>query len=177
MRIEHDLEPEDRCCPSCKDEMARIGETVTDQVEYVPASVVVHEHVRPKYACKRCQEGVLTAPLPPRLIEKGRPGPGLLAQVLVSKYADHLPLHRQEAIFERHGLRLSRSTMCDWVGECAKALFPIVQRMRDDVLASHVIHADETPVLMQTNFQGGGKCRATGQDRAKATPSVTGSHF
>jgi hypothetical protein len=75
----------------------------------------VTEHVRPKYACPHCQEGVVIAELPPRPIEKGRPGPGLLANVLVSKYADHLPLHRQKGIFARHGIELSRSTMCDWV--------------------------------------------------------------
>jgi transposase len=159
VRVEHDLEPDERCCPTCKAAMARIGQTVTEEVDYVPASVVVREHVRPKYACRRCQEGVVTAELPPRPIEKGRPGPGLLAQILVSKYADHLPLHRQEAIFERHGLRLSRSTMCDWVGECAQAFFPIVQCLREGVLASYLVHADETPVLMQVNYQGGGKQR------------------
>lgn len=160
VRVEHDLEPDQRCCPSCKDAMARIGQSVTEEVDYVPASVIVREHVRPKYACRRCQEGVVTAELPARLIEKGRPGPGLLAQILVSKYSDHLPLHRQEAIFERQGLRIARSTMCDWVGECARGFFPIVQVLRQGVLGSWLVHADETPVLMQLNSQGGGKQRA-----------------
>jgi len=158
-RVEHDLDPEDRCCPSCKQEMSRVGELVTEEVDYIPASVIVREHVRPKYACRKCQEGVVNAELPARPIEKGRPGPGLLAQVLVSKYSDHLPLHRQEAIFERHGYALSRSTMCDWVGACAELLFPIVQELRDAIIASEAVHADETPILMQTNSKGGGKQR------------------
>jgi len=155
--VEHDLDLEDRTCPCCSKEMARIGELVTEEVDWVPASVIVREHVRPKYACRSCQEGVVNAVLPPRPIEKGRPGPGLLSQILVSKYADHLPLHRQEAIFERQGYSVSRSTMCDWVGRCAELLFPIVQVMREDVIASAVINADETSVLMQINSQGGGK--------------------
>ncbi|QDU69834.1 Transposase IS66 family protein [Planctomycetes bacterium Pla86] len=71
--------------------------------------------------------------------------------------ATHLPLHRQEVIFERHGYALSRSTMCDWVGACAEPLFPVVQVMRERILASGYVNADETPVLMQTNFEGGGK--------------------
>jgi hypothetical protein len=83
----------------------------------------------------------------------------MLAQILVSKYQDHMPLHRQEAIFERHGFPVARSTMCDWVGASAERLFPIVQKMREAVLASDVVHADETPLLMQTNSQGGGKQR------------------
>ncbi|HVS17118.1 MAG TPA: IS66 family transposase [Planctomycetota bacterium] len=160
LRVEHDLDAAERCCPSCKHAMSRVGETVTEEVDYVPASLVVREHVRPKYACRCCQEGIVTAELPARLIEKGRPGPGLLAHMLVSKYADHLPLHRQEAIFERHGLRTARSTMCDWVGECARGFFPVVQILRQGVLASWLVHADETPVLMQLNSKGGGKQRA-----------------
>ncbi len=160
VRIEHDVEEGDRCCPSCTKEMSRIGEVVTEEVDYVPASVIVREHVRPKYACRKCQEGVLVAQAPKRVIQKGRPGPGLLAQVLVSKYSDHLPLHRQEAIFERHGYSVSRSTLCDWVGVCAEKLFPIVKLMRTRIVASSYVHADETPVLMQTNSRGGGKQRA-----------------
>ncbi len=159
VRVEHDLEFADRCCPSCSNEMSRIGETVTEEVDYVPASVLVREHARPKYACRDCQEGVVIAELPPRPIDKGRPGPGLLSQILVAKYSDHMPLHRQEAIFERHGYEVSRSTMCDWVGKCAELLFPVVQKMRDAVVSSAVVNADETPLLMQTNSQGGGKQR------------------
>ncbi len=159
-RVEHEIDADDRCCPSCSKDMSRIGEVITEEVEYVPASVVVREHIRPKYACRCCQEGVLTAPPPAKVIDKGRAGPGLLAQVLVSKYADHLPLHRQQAIFERHGYTLNRSTMCDWVGACAELLFPIVQEVRKRILASGYVSADETPILMQTNSQGGGRQRA-----------------
>lgn len=158
-RVEHDLDAEDRCCPTCTKEMSRIGEAITEEVDYVPASVIVREHVRPKYACRACQEGVVIAELPPRPIDKGRAGAGLLAQILVSKYADHMPLHRQEAMFERQGYSVSRSTMCDWVGRSAELLFPIVQEMRAAVLSSAVVNADETPILMQINSQGGGKRR------------------
>ena len=92
-QIEH--HPAETTCPCCQREMQRIGQELTEELDWQPASFTVTEHVRPKYACKHCQEGVLIAELPPRQIEKGRPGPGLLANVLVSKYADHLPLHRQ----------------------------------------------------------------------------------
>lgn len=122
LQVEH--HPAETACPSCRREMQKIGQEVTEELDWQPASFLVTEHVRPKYACQHCQEGVVIAALPPRPIEKGRPGPGLLANVLVSKYADHLPLHRQEGIFARHGIELSRSTMCDWVGDCAELFCP-----------------------------------------------------
>ena len=93
--------------------MQAFGEDVTEELEYIPAQAFVREHVRPKYACKCCQQGVVQAGLPPRPIEKGIPGPGLLAQVLTAKYVDHLPLYRQSRIFKRFGLDLARSTLCE----------------------------------------------------------------
>lgn len=104
-----ELEPADadRCCPSCQSEKVRIGEDRTEELDYVPASFVIREYVRPKYACRTCANGVVQAALPARPIEKGRPGPGLLAQVITSKYGDHLPLYRLERIFPRHGIDIS----------------------------------------------------------------------
>jgi transposase len=107
------------------------------------------EHVRPKYACKHCQEHVTIAGKPAQPIDKGLPGPGLLAQVIVSKYGDHLPLYRLERIFARHGVGLSRSTMCGWMAACAGLLSPLYQLMTEQVLGSRVIHTGDTPVPVQ----------------------------
>ena len=155
LRVEH--HPAETTCALCQREMQKLGEEVTEELDWQPASLFVTEHVRPKYACSHCQEGVVIAPLPPRPIEKGRPGPGLLANVLVSKYADHLPLHRQEGIFARHGIELSRSTLCDWVRDCAELFWPIVKELKKSVLDSLVLHADDTGVLCQENSKGGKK--------------------
>ena len=148
-RIEIPPKDEDRICPCCNKAMSVIGEEVTEELDYVPASFVVRALVRPKYACKACQEGVVIADLPPRPIEKGRPGSGLLAHVLTSKYGDHLPLHRLEGIFRRHGIDIARSTMCDWVGAMAFHLAPIVRQMRREVLTSKMVHTDDTSVPVQ----------------------------
>ena len=125
------------------------GEEVREQLEYVPASLFVLQHVRPKYACQACQAHVVIAERLPEPIEKGLPGPGLLAHVAVSKYADHLPLYRQEGIFKRSGVELSRSTMCDWMAAVAGLLAPIVKAMLKRVLLSDVVQTDDTPVKVQ----------------------------
>jgi transposase len=145
-RIEHHPPQEALVCRQCGGAKERMGEEITEQLDYVPASFIVRQHVRVKYACKQCQEGVVIADLPAQPIEKGRPGEGLLAQVLTSKYGDHLPLHRQEAIYRRHGVEIHRSTMCDWVGECATLLTPLVQEMQRQILLAPKIHTDDTPV-------------------------------
>jgi transposase len=145
-RIEHTPSPEALQCSACGKEKQRIGEEVTEELDYVPASFVVRRHVRGKYACKHCQDGVVIADLPARPIEKGRPGTGLLSHILTSKYSDHLPLHRQEGIFQRHGIDLRRSTMCDWVGQCAELLSPLVHEMKRQILLSSKIHTDDTSV-------------------------------
>lgn len=160
LRVEIHPDEADRTCTCCQEPMARVGEEVTEELDYQPATLTVTEHVRVKYACKRCEDGVVIAPLPARVIDKGRPGPGLLAQVLVSKYADHLPLHRQESIFARQGVELSRQTLCDWVGAAAEKLLPITAELKGSVLASAVIHSDDTPVVCQQNSIGGGKTRS-----------------
>jgi transposase len=139
----------------------KIGEESSEQLDYVPASLFVLEQVRCKYACSRCAATadplaspaapptVVTAPKPAQPIDKGLPGPGLLAHVIVSKYVDHLPLHRQEQIFERQGVELSRSTLCDWMAACAKLLTPLYQLLIAHVLQSRTIHTDDTTVPVQ----------------------------
>ncbi len=142
-RVVHEPEP---ACPSCSGTVLRkIGEDVSEVLEYVPSSFKVIEHVRPKMSCRAC-ETIVQAPLPSFPIERGRPGPALLAHVIVSKYADALPLHRQSVIYARQGVDLDRSTMADWVGSMAALTMPLVERIGEHVLAGAVLHADDTPV-------------------------------
>ena len=144
-RVVYDLEEAKRQCPECREALKRIGEDMSERLEYVPASLVVIEEACQKYACpKGCT--VVTAEKPMAPIEKGLPGPGLLAQVAVSKYGDHLPLNRQEEIFRRQGVELSRQTMCDWMRECADLVSPLYELMKERVLASKAVQTDDTPV-------------------------------
>lgn len=146
VRIEHDLAEAEKICPCCGDRLTSIGEQTSEQLDYKPASLFVWLHVRKTYACKGCQGHVTTAPKPAEPIDKGLPGPGLLAHVTTSKYSDHLPLYRQESILARHGVSISRKTMCDWMAKVAQLVKPIARRMRTLVLQSKVIHTDDTPV-------------------------------
>ncbi len=147
MRIEHDVPEEQRSCECCSLKMQRMGKVVTEQLEYKPGELYVIEHVRIKYACQRCKDNIITAPLPPQPIDKGLPGPGLLTEVMLNKYQDHLPLYRQEQRFGRSGIDLPRSTLCDWVIQCAFMLAPIVERMKTDTLLPGLrIFTDDTPV-------------------------------
>jgi transposase len=148
-RIVYELPPEALRCPQCGEVRTAFGEELTEEAEYVPASFRVVQHVRKKYRCACCQGEVVTAPLPPRPIVKGRPGPGLLAYVGTAKYADHLPLHRLERILAREGLVVRRSTLCDWVNQMADLLSPIVQEMKRNVKEGPVIGVDETEVLVR----------------------------
>jgi transposase len=132
-------------CSTCGATMVKIGEDVSDVLEYVPASFKVIRHVRPKLACQTCQT-IVQSPAPSRPIDRGLPGPGLLAHVLVSKYGDHLPLYRQSEMYAREGVELERSTLADWVGGAAKLITPLVEALRDYVLSSEVLHADDTTV-------------------------------
>ncbi|MFO0461489.1 MAG: IS66 family transposase [Burkholderiales bacterium] len=132
-------------CPDCGGSLRQIGEDVAEMLEYVPASFKVIRHVRPRLACACC-ERIVQVPAPIRPIDRGLPGPGLLAHVLVSKYADHLPLYRQAGIYARQGIELERSTLADWVGASARLLEPLVRALRDHVLAAEKLHADDTPV-------------------------------
>lgn len=132
-------------CPNCGGAMRKLGEDVTEVLEYVPASFKVIRHVRPKLSCRVC-ETIVQASMPSLPIERGRPGPGLLAHVLVAKYADHLPLYRQSGIYAREGVDLERSTLADWVGRSAALLDPLVGALRKEIMASDVLHGDDTPV-------------------------------
>jgi transposase len=152
-RIIHDLPEDEKPCPCCGTMRTIIGQEVSEQLDYVPAKVKVIEHVRLKYICKPCEQRVAeggpqiaTAEKPLAPIEKGLAAPGLLAYVVVSKYSDHLPLHRLERILERHGIDLSRSTMCDWMRQSAEALRPLYHLMVHEVRASRILHTDDTPV-------------------------------
>ena len=144
-RIEHELPESERQCPRCARPMDKIGEEVSERLEYVPATLKVIEDVRAKYACN-CGGGVKTASKPPQPIEKGVAGASLLAQVVVSKYADHCPLHRQEGIFRRHGAEISRKTMCGWMKQTADLLAPLYNRLKRQALDSKVVQTDDTPV-------------------------------
>ena len=148
-QIEIPPKEEDLVCPCCHKAKVKIGEEITEELDYQPASFFVRQYRRSKYACKECQEGVVIADLPPRPIPKGLAGPGLLAHILTSKYADHLPLNRQQGIFHRHEVDLAVSTMCDWIRDMADLLSPIVIEMKQQILQAYVINTDDTPVLVQ----------------------------
>ena len=142
-----ELLPETNDCAACGGRLRQIGEDVTEELEYVPGRFVVNRITRPRFACSGC-ESFTQATLPSRPIERGRPGPGLLAHVLVSKYADHLPLYRQSRVFAREGIDLDRSTLADWVGKSTTLLEPLAEAIGRHVLAGSAIHADDTPVRM-----------------------------
>jgi len=137
--------PQQDSCTQCGGELRKLSEDVSEMLEYVPASFKVIRHVRPKLSCAKC-DVIVEAPAPARPIERGLAGPGLLAHVLVAKYADHLPLYRQSEIYAREGVDLDRSTLADWVGAASHLLTPLVDRVRDHVLAASKLHADDTPV-------------------------------
>lgn len=144
-RVVYDLGEGERQCPRCQSELKHIGEETSERLEYVPASFHVIQEACQKYACGHgCTVVTATKPMPP--IDKGLPGPGLLAQVAVSKYGDHLPLYRQEGIYQRHGVELSRKTMCGWMGQCAELVSPLHELMKQEVLSSKVVQTDDTPV-------------------------------
>ena len=146
-RVVFDLTADRQHCPQCAAGLRHIGEDVSERLEYVPASLTVIEEACQKYACPNgCT--VVTAEKPMAPIEKGLPGPGLLAHVAVSKYADHLPLARQEGMFHRQGVTLARSTMCDWMRRGAELVEPLYRLMGERVLASHVVQTDDTPVAV-----------------------------
>ena len=148
-RIETAVEIEGTTCPCCSGALHRIGEDISERLDIVPAQFRVLVIRRPKYACRACEEVVVQAPAPARLIEGGLPTDGTVAQVLVSKYADHLPLYRQAQIYARQGVHLDRSTLADWVGRAAFLLRPVHRRLLETLKRSGKLFADETtaPVL------------------------------
>ena len=132
-------------CPECGGTLRPLGEDVSEMLEYVPGRYKVIRHVRPKLSCSSCQK-IVQAAAPSRPIERGLPGPGLLANVLVSKYSDHIPLYRQSQIRAREGVDLERSTLADWVGEASALLEPLVNALGRYVLSAYKVHGDDTPV-------------------------------
>ena len=139
-------EPESTTCP-CGCSLKRIGEEIAEKLDYTPGVFTVERHIRGKWVCAQC-ETLVQAPVPAHVIDKGIPTAGLLAQVLVAKYLDHLPLYRQESIFGRAGLAIPRSTLAQWIGRCGVALQPVVDALKAEMLACEILHADETPVAM-----------------------------
>jgi len=156
-RIEHTLPEEQRHCPCCRDVMQPFGEEVTEQREFIPASLFVIQHAQIKYACKRCQEKPAIAPGPQKVIERISAGPGLLAWNVIAKFQHHQPLYRQEDIFEQHGDKIPRSTQCGWLATVADLLEPLYRRMSAHVLCSRKIHTDDTPIRVLA--PGTGKTR------------------
>jgi transposase len=144
------------CCPDCGGHLRQFGEDISEQLEYIPDSFKVIRHVRPKFACSGCDR-VLEAPAPSRPIERGLAGPGLLAHVMVSKFADHLPLYRQSEIYARQGVEIERSTLAGWVGAASELLSPLVSAIQKHVLAGDKLHADDTP--MPVLAPGNGKTK------------------
>lgn len=154
IRHEHDLTPEEKICACCGGPKECIGEDITREMEYQPAKLEAHIHVRPKYACRHCQDGVSAAAVPPRPIPGGIAGPGLITEVIVSKFGDHLPLYRLEDILTRYGVHFSRSTFCDWVKCTAALLRPLYDLQRALVLRSSVMWTDDTHVTVLGGSEG-----------------------
>jgi len=151
-RIEHRHELPETLC-TCGEPLKRIGEDVSEQLDCVPAQFFVHRHIRGKYACRCCQS-IAAAALPAQIIDKGIPAPGLLAQVVVAKHDDHLPLYRQEEIYARSGVHIARSSMAQWVGICGVRLAPLADALRRHILRQPVVQADETPVSLLAPGKG-----------------------
>lgn len=148
-RIEYDLDSP--CCPGCDREMPVIGEEISEELEFIPASFKVIEHVRIKRACGSCKNGVYVPTLPPEVkpLERRQAGAGLLSQILVSKYQDHQPLYRQEQIFKRHGITLPRRLMCGWVAGAVELLMPIYEALKKELLSENYLQGDETTLKVQ----------------------------
>ena len=139
-------EPVSCACPRCGTErMRRVGEDVTEVLTYIPARFEVIRHVRPAYSCSKC-EAMTQAPMPPLPIPRGLADASVIAHVLMSKYADHLPLYRQAEIYQRSGVDLDRGLLTDWVGKAAWLVRPLAEKIAEHVMAGTVIHADDTPV-------------------------------
>jgi transposase len=139
------IAPKQEACPDCGGTLRPLGEDISEVLEYVPARFKVIRTVRPKLSCACCSR-ILQEPAPHRAIDRGLAGPGLLAHVLVAKYADHLPLYRQSEIYAREGVELDRSTMADWVGGASRTLRPLVEALQSYVLSAEKLHGDDLPV-------------------------------
>jgi transposase len=137
--------PEQNNCPDCGGKLRRMGEDTSEMLEYVPASFFVIRHVRPKFSCAHCSS-VVQASAPCRPVDKGLPGPGILAHVITAKYADHVPLYRQTQIYAREGVDLDRSVLARWIGEASQLMAPLVEAIRRHVMSADKLHGDDTPL-------------------------------
>lgn len=150
-QVIHDIADEDKQCKCCGGKLHKMGEDISEKLDFVPAKVKVIEHIRPKYACRECEKSgtsnnVKQAKMPAMPINKGIATSSLLSQIITSKYQYALPLHRQETMFKQYGIELSRKTMSDWVLKSAALFEPLIQRLKQELLKQPVIHADETTV-------------------------------
>jgi transposase len=145
VRIEYDIPESEKHCP-CGCARTLIGEETSEQLDIIPAKIQVLVHVRPKYACKHCEEGVITAPLPPQPIPKSNASPGLLAHIAISKYQDALPLYRQEVMLNRSGVEIPRNTLANWMVRAGDLLQPLLETMEQQLLTYPVMQCDETVV-------------------------------
>ena len=165
-------------CPSCGGALRKLGEDITETLEYVPARWKVIQHVREKFSCRKC-EAITQPPAPFHPIARGRAGPQLLAQILFAKYQAHLPLNRQSEIYADEGVDLDISTLADWVGAAAATLMPLVEAIREHVFAAERIHADDTPVpvLAKTKTRTGRLWTYVRDDRPFGGPSPPAAVF
>lgn len=150
-QVIHDLDDADKICDCCGHQLHRMGEQTSEQLEFIPASIKVIEHIRAKYSCRHCEQqgtevNIKIAPVPPMPIPKSIATPSLLSQVITSKYQYALPLYRQEALFKQYDIELNRKTMAEWVIRCSELLIPLYQVLKQLQLQHSVIHADETPL-------------------------------
>jgi transposase len=145
IRVEHDLTEAEKTCP-CGAQRTVIGEETSEQLDIIPAKIQVLVHVRKKYACKHCEEGVQLASLPPQPIPKSNASAGLLAHIAIAKYQDALPLYRQEQILKRSGIELGRNTLAGWMLKCGVLVQPLLNLLNDHCLSGDIIQGDETPV-------------------------------
>jgi transposase len=171
-RIEMVVDIEDHTCPCCGNALHRIGEDTGERLDIVPAQFRVLVVRRPKYACRACENVVVQAPAPARLIEGGLPTEATVAQVLVSKYADHLPLYRQAQIYARQGIELDRSTLADWVGRAAFMLRPVHERLLGVLKGSAKLFADETTARCSIRAAGAPRSGSSGPTHVMIVPGV-----
>ncbi len=157
VRIEHDIPEAEKVCTHCGEAKARIGEDEARVLEFIPARFELQVHVLPKYACSRCRDGVVAPEVPARPVSGCIAGAGVLAEVVVSKFAEHMPLYRFEDISSRYGLHLPRSTLCDWVRNVADLLKPLYEFQKDLVQSAPVIWTDDTHVTVLGGDQPGSR--------------------
>lgn len=143
--VTHDIPDVDKIC-NCGEHLVRIGEEVSEQLKYIPAKLSVIQHVRPKYACKPCQENIKIAPMPQLLLPKSIASVELVAHTIITKYCDHVPLYRQEAIWERMEINMPRSSLCGWILKVAELCEPLIKQLQKNILTYDYAQADETTV-------------------------------